>query len=121
MATTDSVKMHSYELASSADPMFQSRTAPAKIRPSFPAQFLVKNILWFCTLRWVVVFILLAFGLLGLVPEAVQSLGLQPAVGWPSVTAAILVAANIAFLIHLRLLARSPTEHHDGGTTRRGT
>ncbi len=55
------------------------------------------------------IFILLAFGLLGLVPDAVKSLGLRPAIGWPSITAAILVVANIGYLAHLRLLTRSPT------------
>jgi len=109
MATTDSVKMHSYELAPSAEHALQSGIAPATIRSSFPVQFLINNILWFCTLRWVAILILLAFGLLGLVPQAVRPLGLQPAVGWPAATAAILVAANIAFLVHLRMLTHSPT------------
>jgi len=109
MATTDSVKMHSYELVPSAERALQSGMASATVRPPFPTQFLVNNILWFCTLRWVAIFILLAFGLLGLVPEAVRSLGLRPAVGWPAATATILMAANIAFLVHLRILTRSPT------------
>jgi signal transduction histidine kinase len=71
---------------------------------SLPESLLVRNVIWFCSLRWIVVGLLLAFGALGLFGGALRRIGLRPHPEWPFVAAAALAAANLAFLAHARRL-----------------
>jgi len=70
--------------------------------------FLINNALWFCRLRWVVIAALLAFGIFGLIPGVLESVGLRSRDARPFAAAAMLIVENILFLAHARMLARSP-------------
>ncbi len=84
-------------------------SAPAPVEgaasASLPESLLLKNVLWFCRLRWMVVAALTAFGISGFFPGVFLGLGLRPQVAWPAATAAVLALANLGFLAHARLLA----------------
>jgi signal transduction histidine kinase len=69
---------------------------------SLPEPLLLRNLVWFCWLRWVVVAILLAFGTASLFPAIVGPLGLRSRILWPFLTAGVLGAMNLIF--HARLL-----------------
>ncbi len=106
--------------AAEPDPLavFELPAAPAPAPPpqegpgqgaarSLPEPMLLSNLVWFCWLRWVVVTILVAFGLLSLCPGMVVPLGLRSVILWPFAIAALLGAVNLVF--HTRLLIGSFT------------
>lgn len=72
-----------------------------------PESLLLRNVVWFCRLRWAVVGLFVAFGLAGLFPELLTRLGVRPHREWPFVVAALLAASNLAYLWHARLLSRA--------------
>lgn len=78
-------------------------------RNSLPETILLRNVLWFCRLRWVIAVLFACFGSLRFFPEILQYLGLKMETSWPFVTAAGVGLANIGFLIHSRILAGSLT------------
>jgi len=78
---------------------------------ALPEALLLDNVLWFCRLRWGVVAILMAFGVLGLLPGVSERLGLSLHPGWPWIVSLALAAGNLAFLGHARRLARSDGRH----------
>lgn len=67
---------------------------------TLPHTILIKNVLWFCQLRWIVIGILTGYGCLLLAGDTVRAIGLRPPGGWPFAVAALLSAGNIGFLIH---------------------
>ncbi len=67
---------------------------------ALPQVILLKNIFWFCRLRWIVVAILIFYGIAGLLGDAVRSLGLRPPGLWPLGLAMILALGNLGFRIH---------------------
>jgi signal transduction histidine kinase len=72
---------------------------------------LMRNALWFCFLRWLVIAFLGTFGAVGgLFPDFLQHIGLVPPGAWPLVTAGILAAANVVFLLHIRSSVRRPIQ-----------
>jgi signal transduction histidine kinase len=75
-------------------------------RSSLAQALLLKNAQWFCGLRWIVVAMLAAFGILGLFPHVLGPMGLRPSPGWPLATAAILALGNVGFFTLTRALAR---------------
>jgi len=77
------------------------------VGPSLPASLLLKNALWFCRLRWIVVAILGTLGVLGLVPGACSRLGLLPVYDWPLVAAGVLALGNLGFSAATHLLKGS--------------
>jgi len=83
------------------------------LRDALPEPLLYRNLTWFIRLRWAVVFILAAFGLLGTVPGIFRAVGLRPYVAWPIATAALLALANLGILWHAKKLERKPTAHGD--------
>ena len=85
--------------------------AAAQPAASLPAPLLLRNVLWFCRLRWAVVAILIAFGVLGFFPAIFSPLGLSLRPSWPFAVAGVLVLCNLAFLAHARLLTRNVTRH----------
>jgi len=108
MVTTESPDLCTYELPLTAS------DAPApgprlRLRGLLPETLLVKNELWFCRLRWIAIGILLAFGAAGYVPGLFARLGLRDGLQWPFISAGVLTIANAGFLIHARLLDRSPS------------
>ncbi len=70
-----------------------------------PEPILVENALWFCRFRWLVIATLIGYGIVGLIPGLLGSLGLRSPGTWPFAIAALLVIANITYL----MLARTKT------------
>ncbi len=70
---------------------------------------LLRNALWFCRLRWLVIGQFAAFGLLGLAPGLLSRAGMRPPGTWPFVAAVVLLAANVLSVAHARIAARRPT------------
>ncbi len=97
----------SFELPLPAGRQVAARAAK---RRAFPESLLAGNALWFCRLRWIAIAILAAFGVIGLFTDRAESIGLLFRSDWPLVMAGILVAANLLFIGHVRLLARSGAE-----------
>lgn len=63
---------------------------------------LAANVVWCCQLRWVIIAAFTVFGLLGVVPDFFESLGLRSPGFWPFATAAVLAVANVGFLTAIR-------------------
>ena len=68
---------------------------------------LLKNVVWCCRLRWLVIAILMAFALLGMT-GLVQRIGLHGRDMWAFVTAGILTVNNLTFLLHARRIRGRP-------------
>ncbi|MFQ6098485.1 MAG: sensor histidine kinase [Armatimonadota bacterium] len=115
MASRGTIELSSYEPAVVAS----GRSSPGAVEKgtsaSLPESLLVRNVLWFCRLRWIVVAIFVAFGILGLFPELLPRIGLRPHPEWPFVAAAVLTLANLGYLAHARHLARSTAPHEARG------
>ncbi|MDP6380600.1 MAG: hypothetical protein QF662_04565, partial [Phycisphaerae bacterium] len=110
MANT--AKMCSYELPLATDGRVVLQTAARSKYASLPEPFLIRNVVWFCRFRWMVVTIFVLFGVLSLFPDLLLAkLGMRGYTAWPFITAAVLVLANIAFLSHARALMRSATSY----------
>ena len=73
---------------------------------SLPEPLLVKNVLWFCRLRWIIIGILMAFGIVGIFEDVIRRIGLHPPGNWPLLAGGVLTLSNAAFLIHASLLSR---------------
>jgi len=73
---------------------------------SLPESLLIRNVLWFCRLRWFIIGILMAFGIVGMFEEVIRHIGLHPPGNWPLLAGGALTLSNAAFLIHARLLSR---------------
>lgn len=97
-----------YELPPPTTELPELQAADQSAEP-LPASLLVRNVLWFCQLRWLVAAIFTAFGLLGLFPSIFSPLGLRLRPMWPFVVAGVLVLCNLGFLAHARLLTRNVT------------
>ncbi len=107
MATDGSTLEARYELPLrevSADAAGGARAAAGSFRRSLPEPLLVRNVVWFCRLRWIIIAVLMAFGILGLSDKMMQQVGLRPPGNWPLVTAGVLTLCNALFLIHASLL-----------------
>lgn len=76
---------------------------------SLPESFLAGNVLWFCRLRWIIIAMLMAFGLLGRLRWLTDSIGLHSPGNWPFVAAGLLTLCNVVFLI----LAQRPFSSHN--------
>ena len=66
---------------------------------------LVHNVSWFCQFRWLVIATLGFYGIVGLFPGLIGSVGMRPPGVWPFITSAVLVLSNLTFLY----LARTRT------------
>lgn len=94
----------SYEVPLSAEGRPVSRGGE---RACLPEDLLLRHVLWVCGLRWIVVAVLCAFGLLGAAPGGmVGRLGLRPQGYWPLGMAGFLALANLVFVTHARRVAR---------------
>lgn len=70
-----------------------------------PEAMLVRNALWFCRLRWVIIGILVVFGGLSYVPGLFVHVGWHAERLWPLVVGAVLAIENVAFRWHAERLA----------------
>jgi len=68
----------------------------------FSESLLVHNVSWFCQFRWLVIAILLFYGVVGLFPRFIGCFGMRPPGVWPFITATVLVISNLAFLYSAR-------------------
>ncbi len=105
MATTGATPPESFSL-----PLPVSPGAPAETRigeSSFPEPALARNALWLCNLRWGAIAMLVTFGVTGLFTDRIEAFGLLLRSDWPLVMAGILVVANVAFIVHARVLITS--------------
>jgi two-component system phosphate regulon sensor histidine kinase PhoR len=96
MVSDESIQTASYEL-----PLPQELFVDAGIESSekpLPEPLLVQNVLWFCRLRWMIISILVSYGLLGLFPGVLDYFGMRFPGVWPFATAGILIISNTAFL-----------------------
>ena len=107
MAPDDPIAMCSYELPLSPREPAARETLRDKGGGPLPGRLLADNALWFCRLRWGVVGILAAFGILGSIPGLLAPMGLGGRTGWRFGTAGILAAYNVAFYAHARMMKRS--------------
>jgi two-component system phosphate regulon sensor histidine kinase PhoR len=106
--------MHTYELISG--PLGDD--APASTGgEGLRGGVLLHNARWFTRIRWVVVAVLLAFGLANVLAAGhVARVGLLSSTCWPWGLAAILVAVNVGHITFLRRLSsRSPRRVVAGG------
>ncbi len=104
----ESSELATYELPSPQADEPAAKTPPAAHRVSLPGPMLVKNVLWFCRLRWLAIGMLGAFGILGLVGEVFPGIGLHDRREWALVVAGVMSMGNIALLLHARQGRRSP-------------
>lgn len=68
---------------------------------------LAQNVSWFCQLRWLVIAILVGYGILAFFPGLIRYFGLRSPGVWPFVTAAVLTASNLVFLYFARRVTGS--------------
>jgi signal transduction histidine kinase len=100
MVSDESIQTASYEL-----PLPQELPVDAEIKgpeKPLPESLLVQNAIWFCRLRWLVIAILVSYGILGLFPGMTDYFGMRSPGVWPFATAGILILCNIAFLYFAR-------------------
>lgn len=68
---------------------------------------LVENIFWFCRFRWMVISVLLLFGIISAIPGIVNYFYLQPNLHWPFVIAGLLFIINLMFIAHADRMEKS--------------
>lgn len=103
MASDESIQPAVYEL-----PLPQELPVDAEIKgeeESLPESLLMRNALWFCRVRWLVIATLVCYGVLGLFPRSVDYFEIRSPGTWPFVMAGILTLFNLVFLF----LARART------------
>ena len=71
----------------------------------FSESLFVHNVSWFCQFRWLVIAVLLTYGVAGHFTRFIESFGIRPPGLWPFITAGVLGLSNITFLY----LARTRT------------
>jgi len=75
---------------------------------AFSTHLVVRNVLWFCTFRWMVTGVLGLLGVLGLIPGLLEGFGLR--IGpWALATAGVLLGLNTGFRWHAGRLTRKPS------------
>ena len=79
---------------------------------SMPEIFLAQNDLWFCRIRWIIIFIFTILSLLGNTTTILQQVGINGGPWLPWITV-ILTLGNMLFLIHIRFLGL-PNRPGDG-------
>jgi len=97
MSLDENVQQGAYEL-----PLLQALPADAPAEgPQGPLSepLLIENALWFCRFRWVVIALLVSYGIFGRLPGFTDYLGIRSPGTWPFLTALILILTNLAFLL----------------------
>jgi signal transduction histidine kinase len=100
MVSDESIQAATYELPLAQEPPADA-DAKASERP-LPEALLAQNVSWFCQLRWLVIAILVCYGILGFFPGLTSYFGLRAPGVWPFVTAAVLTVSNLVFLLFAR-------------------
>ena len=76
-----------------------------KVR-SFPGPMLVKNVVWFCRLRWLAVGFLTAFWVSGVADVGLGRFGMHGTHQWALLAAAALMMGNVVLQLHTRTMSR---------------
>lgn len=100
MASDESIQPAVYEL-----PLPQELSVEAEIKGSersLPESLLMRNALWFCRVRWLVIATLVCYGVLGLFPRSIDYFEIRSPGTWPFVMAGILTLFNLVFLFIAR-------------------
>ena len=98
MDSSSSKQVAHYRLPSRADGELAGTEAETHGGASLSEQLLVENVVWFCRLRWGVVAILSALGVLALFPALMRRIGVRAEPDWPFVLAGVLAVYNLVFL-----------------------
>ena len=115
MAKNDSIQDGSYELPLREESTATGqgeRTVTGDSGRSLPESLLIRNVLWFCRIRWIIIAILMGYGILGRFDDVLRRIGLCSPGSWPLIAACILTAGNALFLTHSRLLLTSPSRRN---------
>lgn len=96
MVVDQSIPAAAYELPLSLELSGEARTEASQRLP--PRELLAQNVSWFCHLRWLVIAILVSYGMLGFFPALITYFGLRPVGLWPFVIAAALTISNLIFM-----------------------
>lgn len=100
MVSNENSQWATFELPLAEEPPVDSEAKGSE--SPLPESLLMQNVQWFCQFRWIVIIILISFGMLGLFPGVMSRLGMRPPGAWPFITAAALTATNLAFLFCAR-------------------
>ncbi|MHB9030907.1 MAG: sensor histidine kinase, partial [Candidatus Latescibacterota bacterium] len=79
----------------------------AKLYDRFSNTLFYENLFWYCRFRWVVIAILLVFGVLSTIPGIFEKLYLHTNLIWPFIIAGFLTFFNFLFLAHAKRLKES--------------
>ncbi len=82
-----------------ADEEYKRNAVKAHIK-SLPPSLLIENVKWFSQLRWIVIAVLLIFGLIGFSESLMHNYGLRQPGYWPFYFVVLLIAANLFFIKH---------------------
>ena len=107
MDSDQNIPAATYEL-----PLSRELSAEAKTEASLqlpPQELLTQNASWFCHLRWLVIAILVFYGILGFFPALIAYFGLRPVGLWPFVIAAALTVSNLTFMYFARAKTAATT------------
>ena len=107
MDSDQNIPAATYEL-----PLSRELSAEAKTEASLqlpPQELLTQNASWFCHLRWLVIAILVSYGILGFFPALIAYFGLRPVGLWPFVIAAALTVSNLTFMYFARAKTAATT------------
>ena len=107
MIPDENAQAAAYELSPTKDISLSPETESSE-KP-FSESLFVHNVSWFCQFRWLVIAVLLVFGVAGHFTHFIKSLGIRPPGLWPFVTAVVLIVSNIAFL-YLAKTRTSPAQ-----------
>ena len=102
MTKPDPVQTACYELQISPEAMGAADKVVERGDHSLPESILARNVIWFCKLRWIIIAILFAFGILSRVEGLFQRIGFLSPGLWPFVLSGILVLCNVVYLGHAR-------------------
>jgi signal transduction histidine kinase len=106
MDVTSQSSMSTYELPLLPAESRTVQSAPQVRGDSLPEAILAKNAMWFCRLRWVIIGILVVFGVVAFFSGVVRRVGLRPQPDWPFVIAGILAVSNLLYLAQQRRLSK---------------
>jgi two-component system phosphate regulon sensor histidine kinase PhoR len=107
MASANSTELASYELPLPEPAEPADRLSRKDLRAPLPRAMLARNTLWYWHLRWIVIAVLAAFGLLGFCGDLPHRLGLKSGAVWPLVVAGVVAAYNVLVLFHFRHVRQS--------------
>jgi len=111
MCSEKTFQTATYKLPFSQNDCSATHSAIKGTGSSLSEAFLIRNIYWFCYLRWIVVVILILFGILGQSDEIMRMIGINAPGFWPFFAAGFLFAVNIVFIYHVRWLQSTGKSH----------